>query len=155
LGKSLETPVGSVWPLFLGAHAVLVDAIERRLAAAGHPPLAWYDVLWALERAAGERLRMSELADKVVLTRSNLTRLADRLEDAGLLRRERSDEDRRGAFAVLTTQGRATRRAMWPVYQAGIRELFESGLSHQEAAVMAGVLRRALEMTRGREPKGR
>jgi DNA-binding MarR family transcriptional regulator len=149
LGKSLETPTGSVWPLFLTAHAVLIEAIERRLSAAGQPPLAWYDVLWALERTPGERLRMSELAEKVVLTRSNLTRLADRLEEAALIRRERSDEDRRGAFAVLTPQGRAARRSMWPVYQAGIRELFESGLSEQEARVMTGVLKRALETARG------
>jgi DNA-binding MarR family transcriptional regulator len=149
MGKSLESATGSVWPLFLTAHSVLVEAIERRLADAGHPPLAWYDVLWALETASGQRLRMSELADKVVLSRSNLTRLADRLEDAGLLRRERSDEDRRGAFAVLTAPGRATRRAMWPVYQAGIRELFEARLSEDEAQVMGAVLRRMLQGVRG------
>jgi DNA-binding MarR family transcriptional regulator len=150
MGKSLESPTGSVWPSFLTAHAVLVEAIERRLAAAGQPPLGWYDVLWTLERAPDHRLRMSELADKVVLSRSNLTRLADRLEEAGLLRRERSDEDRRGAFAVLTAQGQAARRAMWPVYQAAIKELFESKLSEAEATVIGGALRRVLESARGR-----
>jgi DNA-binding MarR family transcriptional regulator len=145
LGKSFESAIGSVWPLFLTAHAVLVEAIERRLAAAGQPPLAWYDVLWALERAPDQRLRMSELADKVVLSRSNLTRLADRLEEAGLVQRERSDEDRRGAVAELTAEGRAVRRKMWPAYQAGIRELFESNLSEQEAQLMAAAFHRLLE----------
>lgn len=149
MSKSLESATGSAWPLFLTAHSVLVEAIERRLAAAGQPPLAWYDVLWALERAPDQRLRMSDLADKTVLSRSNLTRLADRLEDAGLLRRERADEDRRGAFAVLTEQGRATRRAMWPVYRVAIRELFESHLTEEEALLLGGALRRMLDAVRG------
>lgn len=144
MGKSLESTKGSVWPLFLTTHAVLVEAIERRLAQAGLPPLAWYDLLWGLERSPGERLRMSELADKVVLSRSNLTRLVDRLEEAGLVARERSAEDRRGAYAVLTAAGREMRRRMWPVYQAGIRELFESRLSDAEAQTLGEALRRVL-----------
>ena len=148
MGKSLESTKGSVWPLFLTAHAVLVEVIERRLAQAGLPPLAWYDLLWGLERSPGERLRMSELADKVVLSRSNLTRLVDRLEEARLVARERSAEDRRGAYAVLTDAGREMRRRMWPVYQAGIRELFESRLSDAEAQMLGEVLRRVLTAAR-------
>ena len=148
MGKSLESTKGSVWALFLTAHAVLVEAIERRLARADLPPLAWYDLLWGLERSPGERLRMSELADKVVLSRSNLTRLVDRLEEAGLVARERSAEDRRGAYAVLTDAGREMRRRMWPVYQAGIRELFESHLSDAEAQTLSAVLRRVLTAAR-------
>src|SRR5260221_12318588 len=73
MGKSLETTKGSVWALFLTAHAVLVEEIEVRLADAGLPPLAWYDVLWALERAGDRRLRMRELAHMAVISRSNLT----------------------------------------------------------------------------------
>jgi DNA-binding MarR family transcriptional regulator len=134
--------------LFLTAHAVLVEVIERRLAQAGLPPLAWYDLLWGLERSPGERLRMSELADKVVLSRSNVTRLVDRLEEAGLVARERSAEDRRGAYAVLTDAGREMRQRMWPVYQAGIRELFESRLSDAEAQMLGEVLRRVLTAAR-------
>jgi len=151
MGKSLETSKGSVWPLFLTAHAVLVERIESRLAQAGLPPLAWYDVLWGLERAPDQRLRMSELAEKVVLSRSNLTRLVDRLEDAGLVERERSEEDRRGAYAVLTESGRAVRRSMWPVYAQGIKELFESQLGDEEAAAMGAMLRRLLAAARGQE----
>lgn len=148
MGKSLESTKGSVWPLFLTAHAVLVEVIERRLAQAGLPSLAWYDLLWGLERSPGARLRMSELADKVVLSRSNLTRLVDRLEEAGLVARERSAEDRRGAYAVLTDAGREMRRRMWPVYQAGIRQLFESQLSAGEAETVGAVLRRVLTAAR-------
>jgi DNA-binding MarR family transcriptional regulator len=148
MGKSLESTKGSVWALFLTAHAVLIEAIERRLAQAGLPPLAWYDLLWGLERSPDQRLRMSELADKVVLSRSNLTRLVDRLEGVGLVLRERSEEDRRGAYAVLTETGREMRRRMWPVYQAGIRQLFESQLSDAEAETVGAVLRRVLAAAR-------
>jgi DNA-binding MarR family transcriptional regulator len=137
MGKSLESTKGSVWALFLTAHAVLVDAIERRLAQAGLPPLGWYDLLWALERSPGQRLRMSELAEKVVLSRSNLTRLVDRLEEAGLVSRERSEDDRRGAYAVLTEAGREWRRRIWPVYEAGIRQLFEGRLDDAEAGTLS------------------
>lgn len=154
MGKSLETSKGSVWALLLTTHAVLVERIEERLAQADLPPLGWYDVLWALERSPGQRQRMSELAERVVLSRSNLTRLVDRLEDAGLVRRERSDEDRRGAYAVLTDAGKVLRRKMWPVYQAAIRELFEAHLSDEDAGALNAALRRVLDAARGQTPEG-
>ena len=151
MGKSLETTKGSVWALFLTTHAVLVERIEERLAQASLPPLGWYDVLWALERVDDQRARMSELADKVVLSRSNLTRLVDRLEDAKLVARERSEQDRRGAYAVLTEKGKVMRKQMWPVYQGAIRDLFEKTITDDEAQVMGAVLRRILDAGRGQQ----
>jgi DNA-binding MarR family transcriptional regulator len=139
----------SAWPLFLSAHAVLLTEMEERLKASGLPEMAWYDVLWALERAVGGRLRMHELADRLVITRSNLTRLIDRLEVAGLVRRERGADDRRGAFAVITTAGRTLRQRMWPVYAAAIHDLFDSQLQPAESAAMAKMLRRFLRDRRG------
>jgi len=150
MGKNLETSKGSVWALFLTAHAVLVEEIEVRLADAALPPLAWYDVLWALERAGDRRLRMRELADMAVISRSNLTRLVDRLESAGLVERERAEEDRRGAFAVVTDQGKAMRKKMWPVYSAAIKELFEDRIAEREAARMGESLRRILDAVRNK-----
>ena len=138
----------SVWPTFLTAHAVLVERVEARLAAAGLPPLSWYDVLWALERAEGGRMRLAGLAEKVVLSRSNMTRLIDRLEEAGLVRRERSDEDRRGAFAALTREGAKLRATMWPVYQRAIVELFDCHLAPGEAQVLDAAMRRMLAAAR-------
>jgi DNA-binding MarR family transcriptional regulator len=91
---------------------------------------------------------MSELADKVVLSRSNLTRLVDRLEDAKLVARERSEEDRRGAYAVLTEKGKVMRKQMWPVYQSAIRDLFEKAITDDEAEVVGAVLRRILDAGR-------
>ena len=148
MGKSLESAKGSVWALFLTAHAMLVEEIEGRLARQDLPPLGWYDVLWALERADEQRLRMNELATQVVLSRSNLTRLVDRLEQAGLVERQRSEDDRRGAYAVLTAAGKAMRKRMWPTYQNAIRELFEEGINETEAATMGKALRRLLERAR-------
>ena len=136
------------WALFLTAHAVLVEAVEARLANAGLPPLAWYDVLWALERLDDGRSRMHELADLVVLSRSNLTRLVDRLEKAKLVRRVRSEDDRRGAYAEITAEGRKLRRRMWPVYAAAIDELFAAHLSRTEAESIDRALRKVLDAVR-------
>jgi DNA-binding MarR family transcriptional regulator len=149
MGKSLEASKGATWALFLTAHAVLLEQIEVRLADAGLPSLAWYDVLWALERAGSRRLRMRELADMSVISRSNLTRLVDRLEAAGLVARERAEEDRRGAFAVITAEGRTMRKKMWPVYAAAIKELFEDHITEREAAQMREPLERILHAVHG------
>jgi len=136
------------WAVFLTAHAVLVDAVEARLAKAGLPPLAWYDLLWALERAGDGRQRMHELADLVVLSRSNLTRLVDRLEKARLVRRVRSEDDRRGAYAEITAEGRKLRRKMWPVYAVAIDELFGVHLTKAEAESVGRALRKVLAAAR-------
>lgn len=142
----------SSWPLLLTTHAVLTAEIERRLAEAGLPPLTWYDVLWALERAEGQRLRMHELADHVVLTRSNLTRLVDRLEAAGLLSRAADPDDRRGAYAVLSAKGQAMRKKMWPLYAAAISELYDNHLSAAEQQLLAKALQKMLVAARATLP---
>jgi DNA-binding MarR family transcriptional regulator len=138
----------SAWPAFVSAYAFLITRIEERLRVAELPELAWYDVLWALERAPRGRLRMHELAEKTVITRSNLTRLVDRLEAASLVARDRNCADRRGAFAVLTMSGRAMRRRMWTVYGPAIRELFDCHLNAVEALQMRGIFARVLQAAR-------
>jgi DNA-binding MarR family transcriptional regulator len=135
------------WAVLLTAHAELTGRIEAALAAAGLPPLGWYDVLWELEKAEGG-LRMAELARRVVLSRSNLTRLADRLEAEGLIERRDSAEDKRGYDCVITREGRAMRRKMWPVYEAGIQRLFASRVSAEEARTLAAALGRAVKLAR-------
>ena len=75
------------------------------------------------------------------------------IEAAGLVKRERAEEDRRGAFAVLTAEGRAVRKKMWPVYSAAIQELFEAHVSEDEATMLAGALRRVLESARSPQKK--
>src|SRR5512145_1087811 len=142
---------GHAWAVLLTAHATLVERIEAALAAAGLPSLSWYDVLWELEKADG-RLRMHELARRVVLSRSNLSRLADRLEDAGLLAREDCAEDGRGYDLVLTGAGRAMRRKMWRVYEAQIERVFSRHLTVDEARVVGEALARAVKAARADAP---
>lgn len=130
--------------MFLTAHAVLVGEIERRLAAADLPPLVWYDALWALERASGQRLRLYEFEQFMVISRSNITRLIDRMEAAGLVARERAEDDRRGAFAVLTPEGRKLRKKMWAVYEPAIAELFDAPLASTDHKAIESAMRKLL-----------
>lgn len=139
----------AAWRAFLIAHAAAIGAIERDLAAEGLIPLAWYDILVPLSESADRRLRLHELADRVVLSRSGLTRMVDRLERAGLLRREPCPADRRGAYAVLTSEGEATLRRAWPTYARGIAAHFARHLSDAEAQTLAATLGRVRDAARG------
>jgi DNA-binding MarR family transcriptional regulator len=127
------------WRAFLNAHALATKRISRDLAEAGLPDLSWYDVLWTLHRADGRRLRIRELADAVVLSSTGMTRFVDRLEAAGLVRREAVPGDRRGAYAVITKEGTDLLRRMWPIYARGISTYFAP------AAQESGDLRTALD----------
>lgn len=130
------------WARLLRAHKVLLEQVQAALSAAELPPLEWYDLLLELDLAPGRRLRFSELGERIVLSRSNLTRLCDRLENEGLLQREKCEEDRRGLYAVLTPEGAALRKRMWPVYRQAIQTFFSAQLSEQEAQTLAGLLQR-------------
>ena len=138
----LEQGREEAWRALITAHAAAVEGIERRLLEAGLPPLSWYDVLLELSTAAACRLRLHELASAVVLSRSGLSRLVDRLEKAGLLRREPDPADGRGSFAVLTDEGAGIRERMWPVYATGIAEHFGAYVSDEEAEVLSRALGR-------------
>jgi DNA-binding MarR family transcriptional regulator len=135
------------WAVLLAAHATLIERMEAALAAAGLPSLDWYDVLWELEKAEG-RLRMHDLARRVVLSRSNLSRLADRLEDAGLVAREDCAADGRGYELVLTRAGRAMRKKMWPVYEAEIERAFARHVTVDEARAIGEALGRTVKAVR-------
>jgi DNA-binding MarR family transcriptional regulator len=149
-GGSLDQARASAWRGLITANALVLEKIERALAGAGLPPLGWYDVLLELSGAPGGRLRMHELARAVVLSRSGLTRLVDRLERAGLLVREPDQADRRGSYAAITAEGKSVLRRMWPVYAAGIAEHFGSHLADEEARVVAGALGRVADAARSR-----
>ena len=124
----------------LNAHASVVGRVEEALAAADLPPLAWYDVLWAVRRGPGKQARMAELAEGLTLSRGGVTKLVDRLEASGLLRRERAEDDGRGFYAALTADGEKMLRRMWPVYARALHETFVDGLSETEARAIAGAL---------------
>jgi DNA-binding MarR family transcriptional regulator len=142
--SKLDNQRNSVWRLFITANVKLLDRIGDKFSQAGLPSMDWYDVLLTLKEAPEYRLRLSELAEKALLSRSNLTHLIDRLERAGLLYRERCPSDRRGTYAVLTEAGLKMQQKMWAVYSEGIAEHFGCHLDDEELQVMQRVLRRML-----------
>jgi DNA-binding MarR family transcriptional regulator len=124
------------WRSFLEAHAAAVGAIERDLELAGQVPLEWYDVLIAVQEAPDGGVRLKDLGRELVLTRSGATRLADKLEEAGLVERRPARDDRRGVTLVLSEAGRKALRSAWPVYARGIREKFLARLTPEELATV-------------------
>jgi len=135
----------AAWRAVLNAHTSVIADAEAGLTAAGLPPLAWYDVLWAIRQAPARRIRMAELAASLTISRGGLTKLADRLENAGLIRREPADDDGRGLYAVLTADGNRLLRRMWPVYARALRATFVSTITSEEAAVIAAALGRVTD----------
>lgn len=136
------------WRSLLLTHAAAVRAVERDLAAAGQIPLGWYDVLLELNAEPGRRLRMQHLSDRVVLSRTRVSRVVDELVDAGLVDRQRDDADRRVSYAVLTAAGRRRLRAAAPAYLRSIDRSFTSHLDddeHVQLAVLLDKVRAGLE----------
>jgi DNA-binding MarR family transcriptional regulator len=139
----------AAWQALLRAHATVVEAVEDALAAAALPALSWYDVLWPLYSEPERRLRMRDLAERVVISRTGLVRLVDRIEAAGLLRREPVPGDRRGAYAAITPEGIAMLKRMWPVYGRVLAACFAERLTDAEAATLAKALDRVAESRTG------
>jgi DNA-binding MarR family transcriptional regulator len=132
----------AAWRAFLRAQATVLGALERELESERGLPIAFYDVLVVLSEADGGRLRMSELARRVVLSRSGVTRLVDRMEREGLVRREQCPADRRGYETVITAEGREVLRKAWPVHARGVAEHFARHLTKEDAEVVAEALGR-------------
>jgi DNA-binding MarR family transcriptional regulator len=129
----------TAWRSFLQAHAVLVRRLEADLLAEHRLPLASYDVLVQLVEAPERRLRMTELAQRVLISRSGLTRLVDRLEREGLVRREACDDDARGLFAVLTEEGFGRLRRASPTHLRGVASYAMDRLDDAQVVAMAEI----------------
>lgn len=122
----------AAWKGMLRAHASLVRTLDAELAREHDLPLSSYEVLLYLNDADGGRMRMSDLADSVLLSRSGLTRLVDRLERGGLLKRERCESDQRGLFAEITDDGRRAFAAARQTHLDGVRRLFLDRFTRDE-----------------------
>ena len=120
----------------LRAHAELTRALDAQLAREHKLPLSSYEVLLFLADAPGGRMRMSELAESVLLSRSGLTRLVDRLEREGLLKRERCESDARGLFAEITPAGRRLFDDARRTHLDGVRRYFLERLETAELDAM-------------------
>lgn len=141
--KAPLTPVEmDAWRAFLRAHAKVTRVLDAELTNECELPLGTYEVLIHLNEAPERRLRMTELADRVMLSRSGLTRLVDRMEREGLLRRESCPTDLRGTNAVLTDAGYDRLRAAAPTHLRGVREHFADLLTDDELRAVASALGR-------------
>ena len=133
-------PAVDAWRGLLVAHSRLVPAVEADLRAAGQVPLSWYDVLLELNAAPDRRLRMSELGQRTVLSRTRVSRVVDELAAAGLAERQPDQADGRSSFAALTPAGREALRRAWPVYRQAIHRQLTARLTPQQCRDLATLL---------------
>lgn len=134
----------AAWRGFLRVHSALVRRLDSELEHAHGLPLTCYEVLITLREAEGQRLRMAELADRALLSRSGMTRLVDRLERDGLLKRTPCASDARGCFACLTPAGAELLARARPTHLDGVRRAFLRHLEHGELEHLAEIWARML-----------
>jgi DNA-binding MarR family transcriptional regulator len=139
-------PIVAAWVAIVRASNGLIAAVAADGKAAGFPPLEWYDVLWELERKGPERgLRPFELEHGLLIAQYNVSRLVDRMCQAGYIEKRRCDSDARGLVLVITDEGRALRKRMWPVYLASIQRHIGSHLSAEDARALCALLVRVVK----------
>lgn len=131
--ESHKPDMPDAWRGLLFAHAKVLRALEHDMLEQHDLPIIWFDLLSRLKQAPKQRMRMHELEEASLFTRSGLTRLADRLEDAGLVRRERLAADRRGVYLAITQAGIDKIDEVWPGHVASIQRHFGQYLNRQDA----------------------
>jgi DNA-binding MarR family transcriptional regulator len=134
----------AAWRALLLAHNRAVRAIEADLAATEAIPLGWYDVLLELQ-AEPDGLRMQDLGDRAVLSRTRVSRLVDELEARGLVSRRPDPNDGRAMIAAITPSGREVFRSTAPLYLARIDEHFGRHLTARELEVVARALTKVVD----------
>lgn len=142
MGSAPDEIAVQAWARLARAQQLLLERIEADLKAAGLPPLRWYDVLLELHRARPEGLRQFEIGAAVLLSKYNVSRLLDRLEDEKLLLRQACEADGRGAQVQITQQGRDLLKRMWSIYGVAITEHFSRHFSQAELKQLASLLGR-------------
>ncbi|HVS28234.1 MAG TPA: MarR family transcriptional regulator [Solirubrobacteraceae bacterium] len=129
-----------------------MSELDAELQAAHGLPLSSWEVLLALDRAPERILRMADLAERVLLTRSGLTRLVDRLERDGLVERRRCPSDARGTNAALTDRGAERLEEATETHVKGVRRRFGARFSEAELEQLAGFWPRLLEDAPAAQP---
>lgn len=142
--KTPSEQVESAWVLLVRAQQVLLNHVEAQLKACGLPPLSWYDVLLELSRDSHAGLRQYEIAERILLTKHNMSRLIDRLEGAGYVERRVCDEDGRGNVVHITKKGVKLKQDMWPVYARAIQTLIGDALSASQIQSLTESMRALL-----------
>jgi len=137
----LSKQAESAWITLMRTQQLLLIKVEAELKAAGLPPLAWYDVLLELSRDSEAGLRQFEIAQRVLLNKYNLSRLIDRLQNEGLVKRQACDDDGRGNIVKITKKGLQLKQQMWPVYAAAIQHLIADSLNSQQLKSLTELMR--------------
>ena len=144
MSPTKKTPAGgeglAAWLTLLQARSVIVEALEAELDM----PLGWFEVLIQLASAPEGRLKMQELAHSVLLSKSAVTRLVDRMADAGLVIRGPCATDRRVVYATVTPEGRAALRKALPAHNEGLERHFSSALTPTELGMLRSTLGKVL-----------
>lgn len=138
----------AVWRGFLETHAIVIRVLEQEMQEEQGLPLTWYDVLVHLSEAPGCRLRPQALAQSVLLTRSGITRLVDRMVTAGLVKREPYYGDRRGSYVVMTEEGKSALQRAGSGHSRGVAEHFIGHLTAEEIRVLQSAFARVLQRKR-------
>ena len=143
LGRELLTaPRINAWGAFLAGHKLLEAILSRELESACGLSLAWFDVLAQLHRAPDQRLTMTQLASAIMFSKSGLTRLIDRIEEAGLVQRLACPGDRRSLHIALTEAGLDKYRQALPIHLETVKRHFAAYIEDREAAAVESALTR-------------
>jgi DNA-binding MarR family transcriptional regulator len=152
--RSRSTPTEAerrTWRLFLESSWALIDLLDAELQAERGLSLRWYDVLVHLDEA-GEGIGMTDLANRILSSKSGLTRVVDRMEEEGLVRRERVPDDRRAVRVVLTPAGEAALQAARDVHRRGIQEHFVQHLDARDLKALDRALAKLRDHVRPLRP---
>jgi len=139
--KQAET----AWTLLIRAQQVLLDRVENVLKEADLVPLSWYDVLLELSRDTDSGLRQYEIGERILLNKHNLSRLIDRLEGNGLVKRQTCSVDGRGNIIKITKKGLQLKQEMWPVYAKAIQKLITEPLTATQTQALIEIMTILLE----------
>src|SRR5215208_5199734 len=152
--QSLSSPTPErllAWRLYFESALALIDVLDSELERDAGIPMRWYDALVHLEETP-EGLRMNELAERILYSKSGFTRVVDRLEEAGLVRRVRPENDRRSILVVLTDQGAATLDLARRHHRDGIARHFSDHLSDTDVEALSRALERISSHARPLRP---
>jgi DNA-binding MarR family transcriptional regulator len=142
--KPLSKQTILAWTRLMRSSQGLLASIESALKNKKLPPLCWYDVLLELERESPEGLRPFELQKRLLLAQYNLSRLIDRMESEGHIKRKNCHDDGRGQIILITRQGRKLMRKIWPVYQSVLTAHFADRLSKADTEKLTNLLGKLL-----------
>ena len=152
--QSLSSPSAErlrAWRLFFESALALLDVLDTELERDAGIPMRWYDVLVQLEESP-EGIPMNALAERILYSKSGFTRVVDRMEEAGLVRRVRPQHDRRSILIVLTENGTKTMERARRHHRDGIERHFSQHLSEQEIKALTRALEKVSTHARRLRP---